>query len=317
MRFSTHAQVLKEHSDFEWKAVVDPSPDAIAVAREIWGVPWTAPTLAELPDRHTYEVAVIATPPRDRLSILQQLPALKGVLVEKPLGENEEDSRAFVEECARRDIRLQVNFLRRADSQTRELACGSLALSIGSVQAATGIYCHGLLNNGIHVIDLARMLLGEVIAVQAAPGVPGFRESPLENDLNIPFTLVFESGVVMQMQPVRLENYRENGLDIWGEKGKLSYMNSGFTISVFGTRDNSLVTGERELDLDEPQQLTSTIGQAFFEMYTSLAAAIVRHLPLCSPGSSALKTTEVANCVLRSHAQGGAVISLARAEARA
>ncbi|MFN8657723.1 MAG: Gfo/Idh/MocA family oxidoreductase [Candidatus Obscuribacterales bacterium] len=317
MRFSTHAQVLKEHRDFSWRAVVDPRTEAIEAARDLWGVPWTVPTLSELPDRNTYEIAVIATPPRDRLAILDQLPALKGVLVEKPLGETEEDSRAFVEECERRDISLQVNFLRRADSQTRELACGGMALAIGEVQAATGVYCHGLLNNGIHVIDLARMLLGEVVTVQAVPGIAGYHESPLENDLSIPFTLVFESGVALQMQPLKLECYRENGLEIWGENGKLSYLNSGFTISVFNTRKNSLVTGEQELNFDEPQELTSTMGMAFFEMYTSLAASVVRHLPLFSPGSSALKTMEIADCILRSHTKGGAPVSLAPQGARA
>lgn len=316
MRFSTHAQVLKEHSDFNWRAVVDPRSEALEIARDLWGVAWTASTLAELPDRHAYEVAVIATPPRDRLAILEQLPGLKGVLVEKPLGENEEDARAFLDECERRDIKLQVNFLRRADSQTRELACGGMALAIGDVQAATGVYCHGLLNNGIHVIDLARMLLGEVASVQAVSGVAGFQESPLKTDLNIPFTLVFESGVTLQMQPLKLECYRENGLEIWGENAKLSYLNSGFTISVFHTRQNSLVTGEKELDLDESEELTSTMGMAFFEMYTSLASGVVRHLPLCSPGASALKTMTVAQCVLRSHAKGGALISLAPEGAR-
>lgn len=314
MRLSTHAQALTEHPDFRWHAVVDSRPEALQAARDTWSVPWTAETISELPDRDTYEIAVIATPPSQRLEILQQLPALKGILVEKPLGVSEVYARAFVDECARRKIALQVNFLRRADMLTRELACGLLELTIGKVQAAFGVYCHGLLNNGIHVIDLARMLLGEAVSVQAVVGGIQDTDSPIDDDLNVSFNVVFESGVTLSVQPVKLEQYRENGLEIWGENGRLSYLNSGFTVFSNDTNENSLMSGERELNLSQMKDMDATLGEAFFEMYSNLSAAVVRNMPLYSSGGNALKTMEVAYAVRRSLENGGMPVAIRQAE---
>ena len=41
----------------------------------------------------------------------------------------------------------------------------------------------------------------------------------LDNDLNITCLLKTKSGINISMTPIDFKNYRENSLDIWGEKG--------------------------------------------------------------------------------------------------
>lgn len=42
--YATHAQVLRDHPGFDWRAVVDPSVDALAAARDGWNVPHVGTT---------------------------------------------------------------------------------------------------------------------------------------------------------------------------------------------------------------------------------------------------------------------------------
>ncbi|MCI0559015.1 MAG: Gfo/Idh/MocA family oxidoreductase, partial [Nitrososphaera sp.] len=84
--YATHAQVLAVHPSFAWEAVVDPSEVALELARTQWEIPHVARSIEELRRYYQPEVAVLATPPEFRLTILEQLPNLRAVLVEKPLG---------------------------------------------------------------------------------------------------------------------------------------------------------------------------------------------------------------------------------------
>ncbi len=294
--FATHAQVLAAHPAYDWQAVVDVSETALETARRHWAIPHTAHSVAALVRHISPEVAVLATPPNSRLEILEQLPDLRAVLVEKPLGVTQAQSRAFVEACRRRNILVQVNLYRRADTLFRRLAAGELVERIGLPQAAFGVYGNGLLNNGTHQVDLVRMLLGEVEDAQIVPGVVPYPAGPIPGDIQIPFSLRLKSGLMAQMQPIRFEHYRENSLDIWGKRGRLEITLEGLNVTVSPRRANRAMQGEREVASDADERLPSTLGHAFYEMYTNLADALAGRAELWSPGESALRTA----CVVQS-----------------
>ena len=65
---------------------------------------------------------------------------------------------------------------------------------MGDVQGAFLVYGNGLSNNATHMVDLTRMLLGEIAAVQVPAGLNGYREGPLDDDINVPFVLRLQSG---------------------------------------------------------------------------------------------------------------------------
>ncbi len=312
--YCTHAQVLREHPLFDWQAVVDPSEEARSAALRGWHVEHVFADLDEVTNLDQYEVAVFATPPLDNWDILFRLPSLKGVLAEKPPGKSTAVARDLVAHCASRGIALQVNLMRRADESTQLLRNALLSELIGKMQAVTGFYTHGLLNNGIHMIDLARMLIKqEVVSVQADVGRV-FHESPISDDINLPFKLTFDSGLSMTMNALKLSCFRENGMEFWGECGRLSYLHSGFSLLFQGLQESSLVSGERELSLT-PRDLPVTLGQAFFRMYTNLANAIELEEELVSPGESALRTMEVIDAIRESARNNGRIILCGKAGA--
>jgi predicted dehydrogenase len=303
-RYATHAQVLADHRAFDWLAVVDPNPDMLVSARDRWNVPHVAKSVEELgPCRERIEVAVLATPPQARLDLLGRFPALRAVLVEKPLGVDAVSGRAFLDECRRRGILVQVNLWRRADQGFRQLAT-ELQNLIGSAYSACFFYGNGLLNNGTHMIDFARMLFGEVESVQRIGASEPFIAGPIPGDLNPAFALRFESGLGVVFTPLHFSAYRENGAIIFGSQGRLDILNEGLTIQHFRRCPNRAMRGEYELPADGPVALASTVGSALYEMYSNLFDAVDGGTPLFSPGESALVTSEVVEAVLRAPASG-------------
>lgn len=308
--YATHAQVLADHPAFAWEAILDIDDAALKAARLRWNIPIVAHNAEELARFYQPEIAVIATPPESRNGIIEWLPSLRAVLVEKPLGPSLKEGRDFLDRCEQRGVRVQCNLWRRADESFRSLAGGELARLIGKPQAVYGIYGNGLRNNGTHMIDFVRMLFGEVGAAQAISGIAPYSAGPLRGDVHIAFTLRLHDSLVVMMQPVRFEWYRENGLDIWGEKARLSILQEGLGISLYPRRANRAMQCEWEIASDFPQARESTVGHAYYRMYTNLAASVRGEAAMWSPGESALQTERVIEAVIESAQNNGKSIEL-------
>ena len=294
--YAAHAQVLANHPAFDWRAVVDPIPAALDAAFEARRLS-AARTVEALAGADEIEVAVIATPPASRLAIVEHLPALRAVFVEKPLGTSLAASRAFLDTCAARGILVQVNLWRRADERFRAFAAGGLSELIGAPQTAICFYGNGLLNNGTHGVDFVRMLLGEVEAAQRLGSRPAFVEGPIAGDDNPGFALTMASGLTVTFHPLRFADFRENGISIWGSRGRIDILNEGLVIQSFPRRDNRAMQGEREIAADAAEAIKSTVGVALYRMYDNLAEALSTGTALWSDGRSAFETSRVVETV--------------------
>jgi predicted dehydrogenase len=312
-RYAAHSQVLADHPAFAWDCVIDPSAEARARAAERWGIQQSFATVTEAAAAgYAPDCLVIATPPTLRAAALEPFPSVKAILVEKPLGPSLAEGDALIAMARARNVIVQVNIWRRADETLRFLAGGLIAEKLGRVQAATLIYGNGLHNNGFHMIDLTRMLLGEITAVQAlGPAIPG-PHLPLPGDFDLRFALSLRGGEMVLAQPVDFRDYRENGFDFWGSDGRLSVWQEGLTFALAPRRDNRAMRGEREIASDAPAPLTTTVGNALWRMYDNLAEAVAGRASLWSPGDSAVQVERVVAALEASLAANGATIEVAR-----
>lgn len=300
--YASHAQVLRDHPNFSWRSVVDPDEAALTAARESWAVGETVGALEELADADQIEVAILAVPPSPRAAIVERLPGLKAVLVEKPLGDNNRDAAAFLDLCAQRDIAVQVNLYRRADATMAGLAAGGLTDRIGDVQCVTGIYGNGLANNGTHMIDLVRMLVGEISSVRGLPGKAG--------DDNPVAIMTTADNVPVVLAPLNFSHFRENGLEITGTHGRFDIMLEGLINQFVPVVPSRYAEGEREWAIDAPEPVVSTVGEAQWAIYEDLARHLAGQGLLASPGESALQTAYVVDAILHSAANAGAPLDV-------
>ncbi len=287
--YASHAQVLCDHPLFSWEAVVDPSEQALKAAGERYKLPILAKNIKELTDKIKPDIAIIATPPRERQAIIERLPSLKGIMVEKPLGTNMKESRSFIDRCRKQGIYVQVNFWRRGDELFRKLADGELEKYIGQPVAAFGLYGNGIRNNGIHMIDFIRMLFGEIEHYQILKPETSFNEGPITGDRNIGFVLRINKGLTVVYQPIPFKSYREISLDIWGDRGRLGIYQEGLGIYKYPRTPNRAIQNECEIASDKPFIVKQTCGRALYNMYDNLADALVNKAALWSSGSSAIR----------------------------
>jgi predicted dehydrogenase len=310
--FASHAQVLAAHPSIDWGAVVDPSDEALATVKRHWNVLRMGRAVeVTCADWHP-ELAILATPPSERLRALDALPSLRAIIVEKPLGTTLRDASAFIATCRERSLLVQVNLQRRADDRLRDVAARLSAL-VGTPQSVFGLYGNGLRNNGTHMVDLCRMLFGEVARTSAIASAVVPANGPIPGDIHVPFRLEHESGVAVQFSPLDFRSYRENAVDIWGTAARLSILQEGLYLARSPRRPNRGQTNEHEIASDVAEVLESTIGHAFYRMYDNLLAAMRGEETLVSPAESALQTEAAVEAVWRSAHEGGVVVVPERA----
>jgi predicted dehydrogenase len=307
--YVTHAQVLTDHPAFAWEAAVDLSEDACSKVRRTWGVPRVGRTLGEVGGLENIEVVVLGTPPSYRLPVIETLPNLKAVVVEKPLGRTYEEAKRFKDACEFKGLVTQVNLTRRAEAIMAGLACGGLEERIGHVQCGFGVYGNGLLNYAMHTVDLVRMLLGEIAAVQAMPAAGEFQEGPLNGDYNLSFTLFMMDGAAVTLHPIGFSHYREGSLDLWGEKGRMEILQEGLLVRTTSRGACRSLDGAYEVASDRAEIVGTKYGHALFDLYDDLAAVLDgAREQTCSTCASALITERVVHDVLKSSRLGGALV---------
>ena len=270
---ASHSQVIEAHPGFERVAVVDPAHK------------WT-----EKLGEFDADFAVLAIPPEGRLEAVRQIPSLKAVLVEKPMGDE-----FLLNYCEKHDIAVHVNFWRRGDAGFRALA-DSLEEFVGKPQAVFCTYGNGLYNNGSHLVDFLRMLLGEVTEVKRTTdpvklGVMGCSYPNVQDDYHVGFNLTI-GDIPVSVLPLDFEHYREVGVDIWGTKARLTLYNEGLAINYYARTAHRGMERQHEIS-DQPFSLPTSQEKALYNIYDGIFTG-----ESLSTGRSALETHRVLDEVI-------------------
>ncbi len=293
-RYATHADVLENHPRFECVALADSDPEALSQARKRFPRARAYADARLLIKELAPEVIILATGPDNRLDLIRHAVSPKAVLCEKPLGQNKVESTALIDFCEERNIILQVNLLRRADTFIRSLKNGGLENMIGEIQCANAGYGNGLRNNGCHVVDVFRMLLGEVSEARILGRKPVDGEKcPIKGDSSHPFFLLTELGVPICVQAFNFENYREIYWDFRGSDGALFIGQEGLLIRRHRTFEHRALAGNRECAWDVWDEIPNTLGTALYDMYDNLHSVIETRTGQFCSGRDALKTESI------------------------
>ncbi len=157
----THAHGILLNARLELTALVDTNADTAAKEGERWGAKAYTDIDAMFAETKP-DIVVIATPDDTHAQmldyVLTQTPKL--VVLEKPVATN--DAEADRLRALRTKIPVIVNFRRRFDPIVAGLADALRRGEHGRILSAHGTYVRGILHNGSHMLDLARLLFGEI-----------------------------------------------------------------------------------------------------------------------------------------------------------
>ena len=228
VRPGTHAAAFAVNKDVSLVAFVDVNEKKLrAAGRRFSGVKLY--TDAETMFREMApDIVSIATPTKyhaEQVSLAAGF-GVPVILCEKPIAYFERDAKMMLDACRRGGSQLFVNHQRHFDGILRKWSKKVEDGILGPVFQANAYYYNGLMNNGTHLVDLIRIFLGDPVSLW---GKYNNQTSSKEGDPNIDGVLFFKSGAMVTVQSLR-KNFDYFGLDIFGDKGRLTIGDLGFTV---------------------------------------------------------------------------------------
>jgi myo-inositol 2-dehydrogenase/D-chiro-inositol 1-dehydrogenase len=194
---------------------------ARAVANDL-AVPWATSLDALLRDGEVRAV-VVATPVESHGELVEQACSTgRHVFCEKPLALDEETALRAISAASGAGVELQVGFQMRFDPAIATLAERARAGELGEVRLfratlrdkeppSYGYLKHSgglLLDGGVHTVDLARYMVGEIVRVAALGAGRADPRCARAGDLDTALiTLQFDSGALGVLEHSRVAGY--------------------------------------------------------------------------------------------------------------
>lgn len=111
-------------------------------------------------------------------------------------------------------------------------------------------------------------------------------------------------GAIVTVLPLDFGHYREVGLDIWGEEGRLALYQESLGVFHYPLADNRGLEIEKEIASDKPQVLEPTVASALYRLNDNLAETVDGTAEPWSSGDQAVHTELILESVLNSAESG-------------
>jgi predicted dehydrogenase len=260
----THAHAYLSHSGFNLKGFYDTDLSVCKQMAQKWGVS----AFEKMDDIGSVDVVSICTPDACHLTSLQQALALKPkvIFLEKPLANNQADAKCIVQLSA--TTAICVNYTRRFVPEFRQLADDISRNAFGSFLAGTGYYGKGTIHNGSHLIDLVRMLLGDITASQITASITDF----YADDPTKSLVLDMACGGSVFLHGVDCRHLVMFELDLLFQHARIRILDSGERIEFYANAVSEKYPDEKMLQLikTENTSIDQAIAIAVDEIYQHL-----------------------------------------------
>ena len=125
------------------------------------------------------------------------------------------------------------------------------------------------------------------------------KEGPIKNDLNFPFILGFESKLVLMVQHLEFNKFREILLD-FGVKKEDYFSQEGLISSLSSRRSHRYSLNDYEIQNDKQLFNLMDQGQALFDLYSNLSEAILKNSNLKSDINNAFIDMKIIKSIEKS-----------------
>lgn len=289
----THARAFARHSGFELLAGVDPDANQRERFERQYHLP-AYPDCAALLAAAKPEVMALSVPTSLHAAIFAQILAARpqAVLCEKPLAPTLADAQGMVAAAAAAGCALAVNYVRRSDPGVQELKQAIDARQYGEIYKGVAWYSKGLRNNGTHLLDLLRYLLGEADGYALLEQGRKWQHLDPEPDFRIRF-----GATEVYFLSAREECFSHFRIELLATGGRLVYADGGSDVRARRVCDDPVFSGYRQLDLQN-RRFCADMGRYQWHALESLYQHLNSGTALASDGASALATQELVENII-------------------
>lgn len=296
----SHAGAYFLYPKTELISGADPSRKQINSFKKRWGEVSVYGNYKDMLRKEKIDLLSVCTPPETHWEVVKEAARfpLKAIYCEKPVATSLEDAKKILDTCRKKNILLAVNHQRRFSPFFQELKRRISSGKMGRIQQVNCFYTRGIMNTGIHLVDLFSFLFGEVEWVEASFSSS---KSPFENDPNLDGFIKFKKGPSLSMQACDDASYLILEIDILGEKERIKI---GSVLEYFKTEKGKNLLSKNVL-IPGKNPFKSSYGAISLEEG-------VKHIVKCiekgekplSSGDDALKSLNILFSMLSSAEKG-------------
>lgn len=290
----THAHAYRANSHTQLAGFVDSNFGQARAAAKKWHTQ-AFRTLAEACSVVQPDIVSICTPDDTHASVLRDVLRYRPqiVICEKPLTRSVLEAEQMVARYKQARIPLLVNYSRRFDATVQALKHDLKRGRYGRAISATGIYSKGLVHNGLHMIDLARYLFGEVQGARALSS----RQDASNVGKSVAAFLTFQRCKEFHLVVGDERCYSIFELDILTERGRIRLQNFGFELSWQAIQKDVRYAGFRALGKQTVKK--TDLPYALSALIDNAVAHLTDQEPLICTGAEALKTERVGEALIQ------------------
>ncbi len=305
---ATHAEAYALSDDVELVALVDTSKKQLTMAQSIYPNTAIYEDPVEMLKEHKPSIVSIATGPETHKSLVELCAdsGVRAIICEKPIATSVGDAESMIEVCRKKGSILFINHSRRFDSLLGQVAAEIQEGALGEILQVSCYYTAGLYNSGTHLVDLIRFMTGVEI-----DWVTGFKEKRFpapHEDINVNGFLVDNSGLMISLQVLDVEQYLVFKVYVYGSKGVFVIDNSGFTIRRIKVGNSQFFKGYKEI---EEQSVKEGESRSFMsDMVRNAVDCIEDREKPASSGEDGLRALVILEALKESAEQEGKRVSI-------
>ena len=267
-----HVNEINNNPDFELLACIEKNIKKKIFFKKKYKIPYSFSSLENfLKMKLSYDLIVICTNTESHFKNLMKLLKnnSKNILCEKPICTNYYELKKLSDLIKKKNSNIFVNFNRKEDSTIQNLKKIIYKKNFGEIQFVRCIYGNGLINNGIHLIDLLFFLFGNLKLKQV-----------LKNELKSKKNRQSPSFILKSNKkfPIIVDSLVENEfsifeIDIIFKNGRIKYNDNGLKIEFFEMVKNKYFTDKKKLS-SRPQIMKTEFLRSFKNQYQKIAVVI-------------------------------------------
>jgi len=283
----THAGAYTRDARFVLTACVEPNEKRRQEFMATWGVLKGYSSIEQvLKSNFDFDVVSICSPTDCHAHDLDMALELRPRMIfcEKPVTPSVEETKRILAKCAQLKIPLAVNYTRRWDAEVLRLKEELRAGHWGQLRSVVGYYNKGILNNGSHMLDLLRLLVGPMDVIKVGKPIHDF----ILNDPSIPVSLEGPHGLNVNLVCGHAEDYAIFELQLVFSLGVLTMEEGGMVWRERRVVESDIFKGYRKLE--QGVRRVGGYPSAMIQAIDNIYSAIYQGELVASTGESALAT---------------------------
>lgn len=291
----SHARSFQTHPDFDLVAAVDTVQENRELFTKEYGVP-SYLTYADAVKGVKPDLVAIAVPTILHSSVIAEVLNVappKAILCEKPLAYSVADGLQIVDLCAKKNVCLYVNYMRRSEQASVEVKRRIQNNEIRGPLKGCVWYSKGLIHNGSHFFNLLEYWLGKMQNFQ----IISFGRLLSNSDAEPDFQVSFENGSVVFLAG-KEENFSCYSIELLAQNGRLRYEEGGRSIEWRpAIKDNQLQN--YTFLSKQPEMILNDFDRYQYQVVHQLARALAKQPASICTGIDALETLRNIQTILR------------------